>query len=103
VLSIYAYDYSLQEGGYTLLSGNRPGIACLCHTTSQESLAARSGPEAPETGPLAWRDGVVGLRWPCSILPQPALPHTVPAAGLALGGAAAACQLNGGKATEIKL
>ena len=54
-LEIYAYDNGLQESGYALFSGNRPGIAFLCHTTSQESPAARSGSEAPEKGlPVLW-------------------------------------------------
>lgn len=59
ILDIYAYDSGLQEGGYTLFSVNRPGIAFLCHATSQDSLAAQSSSEAHEIGPSVLQDRVV--------------------------------------------
>lgn len=36
MLDIRAYENSLQEGGNTLFSGNRPGIAFLCHPRSAQ-------------------------------------------------------------------
>lgn len=102
MLDIYAYDKGFQEGGYPLFSGNRPGIAFLCHATNQESPAAWSGSEAPETGPPVLRDRAVRAAMAAQHPPTAHGPMDS-CGGWALGGAVPACQLNGGKATEIKL
>lgn len=57
IWDIYAYDSGLQEDGYNLFSGNRPGIAFLCHATSQDSLAAQFSSEACNMGHQCSRTG----------------------------------------------